>query len=295
MATLRERHPQVYIERNEDPRMRKRTVPMEVLSMGYSRTGTMTMQAALEILGIPTWHWVTMAENPPDLAMWSDAIEAKFNPTSGRKPFGRPEFDNLLGYWGACTDQPAVLFVEELVKAYPDAKVVLCERDVDRWFKSYNETVVNGSANPTIPLAALLDPGFLGQTARQTNLIAKYFFNVRHPKGTNSFFGKKPFFDEWRANAMSTYRAHNNRVKRVTPADRLLRIDLGGGWEPLCKFLGKPVPDVPFPRVNETLVVQEKIQAYIAESFTRTFKRTVKRVVPVVVLLCAVLVLRLWR
>ncbi|KAK0972039.1 hypothetical protein LTR54_017665 [Friedmanniomyces endolithicus] len=136
MATLRERHPQVYIERNEDPRVRKRTVPMEVLSMGYSRTGTMTMQAALEILGIPTWHWVTMAENPPDLAMWSDAIEAKFNPSSVKQPFGRPEFDNLLGYWGACTDQPAAFFVEELVKAYPDAKVVLCERNAYRWFKS---------------------------------------------------------------------------------------------------------------------------------------------------------------
>ncbi|KAK0937714.1 hypothetical protein LTR29_010715 [Friedmanniomyces endolithicus] len=295
MATLRERHPQVYIERNEDPRMRKRTVPMEVLSMGYSRTGTMTMQAALEILGIPTWHWVTMAENPPDLAMWSDAIEAKFNPSSGKRPFGRPEFDNLLGYWGACTDQPAVLFVEELVKAYPDAKVVLCERNAYRWFKSYNGTVIDGSANPTIPLAALLDPGFLGQTSRQTNLIARYYFNVKHPKGTNSFFGKKPFFAEWRINAVPTYLAHNEHVKRVTPADRLLLFDLADGWEPLCKFLGKPIPDAPFPRVNETLVVQEKIKAYIAESFARTFKRTAKRVVPVVVLLCAVLVFWLWR
>lgn len=23
------------------------------------------------------------------------------------------------------------------------------------------------------------------------------------------------------------------------------------GWEPLCKFLGKPVPDEPYPRINE--------------------------------------------
>ena len=25
------------------------------------------MKAAFETLGIPTWHWVTMSENPPDM------------------------------------------------------------------------------------------------------------------------------------------------------------------------------------------------------------------------------------
>ena len=35
------------------------------------------------------------------------------------------------------------------------------------------------------------------------------------------------------------------------PGD-LLEIDIsrGGGWEPLCAFLGEPVPDVAFPRSN---------------------------------------------
>ncbi|KAK5688665.1 hypothetical protein LTS10_000643 [Elasticomyces elasticus] len=42
MASAKERHPQIYVERNEDPRTRQRTMPMEVLSMGYSRTGTMS-------------------------------------------------------------------------------------------------------------------------------------------------------------------------------------------------------------------------------------------------------------
>jgi hypothetical protein len=27
-------------------------------------------------------------------------------------------------------------------------------------------------------------------------------------------------------------------------------MDLSDGWEPLCKFLNKPVPEKPFPRVN---------------------------------------------
>lgn len=43
MATARERYPDIYIERNENPRERRRTVPLEVLSLGYSRTGTMSV------------------------------------------------------------------------------------------------------------------------------------------------------------------------------------------------------------------------------------------------------------
>ena len=33
-------------------------------------------------------------------------------------------------------------------------------------------------------------------------------------------------------------------------ADRLLVFEVSQGWEPLCKFLGVPVPKGPFPRSN---------------------------------------------
>jgi Sulfotransferase domain len=36
------------------------------------------------------------------------------------------------------------------------------------------------------------------------------------------------------------------------PADRLLVWSFTDGWEPLCEFLEVPVPDPPFPRVNDT-------------------------------------------
>jgi len=34
------------------------------------------------------------------------------------------------------------------------------------------------------------------------------------------------------------------------PKDKLLVLNVRDGWEPLCKFLGKDVPDVPFPHKN---------------------------------------------
>jgi hypothetical protein len=45
--------------------------------------------------------------------------------------------------------------------------------------------------------------------------------------------------------------AHNAYIRSVVPKDRLLEMQLSDGWEPLCKFLGKPIPDEPFPRVND--------------------------------------------
>jgi hypothetical protein len=35
------------------------------------------------------------------------------------------------------------------------------------------------------------------------------------------------------------------------PAEKLLLMNVKEGWGPLCKFLGKPVPDGPFPHANE--------------------------------------------
>lgn len=39
-------------------------------------------------------------------------------------------------------------------------------------------------------------------------------------------------------------------IRGLVPKDRLLEWYLGDGWEPLCGFLGKPVPDTEFPHVN---------------------------------------------
>ena len=36
------------------------------------------------------------------------------------------------------------------------------------------------------------------------------------------------------------------------PPERLLVFDVTEGWEPLCAFLGVPVPDGAFPRTNST-------------------------------------------
>lgn len=112
------------------------------------------MRRALTQLGyVETYHGFAPAfETPRDSEMWLDAVNAKFKGKG--KPFGRHEWDQLLGhcqagplnhpvfvnrghltFTQAVTDCPAMGFGPELIEAYPEAKVILTLRDVDSWYK----------------------------------------------------------------------------------------------------------------------------------------------------------------
>jgi hypothetical protein len=49
-----------------------------------------------------------------------------------------------------------------------------------------------------------------------------------------------------------SYNRHIAYIKATVPADRLLGWNLKEGWEPLCKCLGKPIPDKRIPHDNKT-------------------------------------------
>ena len=60
---------------------------------------------------------------------------------------------------------------------------------------------------------------------------------------------------------IEAFKKHNAEVQRVIPAKRLLVYEASQGWGPLCKFLGVPIPETPFPRVNS----REEMTAFMAE------------------------------
>ncbi|RYP61837.1 hypothetical protein DL771_009987 [Monosporascus sp. 5C6A] len=85
---------------------------------------TPAMQRALMILGYnEVYHGFSVMANTRDADMWLEGILAKYDPAPSQKPFGRDEFDNLLGHCEAVCDMPANIFGEELIEAYPDAKL----------------------------------------------------------------------------------------------------------------------------------------------------------------------------
>merc|ERR1712060_55842 len=54
------------------------------------------------------------------------------------------------------------------------------------------------------------------------------------------------------ASCKEGYTNHNERVRQGVPPERLLVYNVKQGWGPLCKFLGVPVPNKPFPKKDVT-------------------------------------------
>ncbi len=82
------------------------------------------------------------------------------------------------------------------------------------------------------------------------------------------------------------YREHYAIVRRVTPKERLLEYKLSDGWGPLCAFLGKPIPEIPFPHVNEREYLDEKVRFTLIRGMKRLLWKIVLYSLP---LLCVVL------
>jgi hypothetical protein len=57
---------------------------------------------------------------------------------------------------------------------------------------------------------------------------------------------------------LELYDKHNNWVREAAKRNRnqIIEWQPEQGWEPLCKFLDKPVPDKPFPRLNDEKAIK---------------------------------------
>ena len=127
------------------------------------------------------------------------------------------------------TDAPCNLFAAELTAFYPEAKVVLVERNMESWFASWSAFCEN-AYSPLFPLLALMEPRFCGRITKVGTLITQIQAGFSTDK------------DQVRVRSKGAYRHHYRDVRDMIPKERLLDFDLKDGWEPLCAFLGKPVP-----------------------------------------------------
>ncbi|KAJ7154064.1 P-loop containing nucleoside triphosphate hydrolase protein [Mycena filopes] len=237
-----------------DRRGAERTVPMKVLVLGFCRTGTASMRTALEMLGYKdTHHMHAVLQNPPEVDMWNEAIDAKF--LGKGKPYGRAEWDQLLGHCQAVSDVPAILFSEELIAAYPDAKVILTTRDPAKWWKSYNGSLQGMWRSKRVRLAARIDPGHFGKVINFTARAVTFFLG--------SALGAEEV-------SKAQFVEHYANVRRLVPEPgRLLEYEVGEGWDRLCTFLGDPVPETEFPRTNDTNAHQQNLNLWTGMIFRR--------------------------
>ncbi|KAH8674996.1 P-loop containing nucleoside triphosphate hydrolase protein [Ilyonectria robusta] len=211
-----------------------RSVPMKVLILGVGRTGTASMRAAMKQLGyVDTYHMMNCSiENPPDALMWMDALTAKYDKKG--KPFTREDWDQLLGGSQAVCDWPAIAFAKELIEAYPEAKVVLTNRDVDSWHASTMKTVYWRVTDHELRWLSNFD-----WAAGMYYPMLKKFFDT--------------FFEgDFPNRGKDVFKRHYAEIRALVPKDNLLEYRVQDGWEPLCNFLGDAVPKgCSFPNVND--------------------------------------------
>ncbi|KAH8758917.1 hypothetical protein F5883DRAFT_501599 [Diaporthe sp. PMI_573] len=207
--------------------------PLEVIGAGFSRTGTMSMQLALEeLLRGPVMHGATHILFREDSfgKKWTQVYEAR---EAGEKARTLKLLRELVAGFAGVTDLPAIDFVPELLELYPDAKVVLVTRDRTRWWESFGK-VLNMAQLRFLSLLAAPMPGlrwFPGTVVHWHRGAARLTMILHLP--------------------LELIELHNARVKSAVPPDQLLVMSMKEGWEPLVRFLGKETPAKPFPRVND--------------------------------------------
>jgi hypothetical protein len=190
---------------------------LKVIGAGLPRTATWSQKLALERLGFgPCYHMSEALEHPDHWPLWVKAAGGE-----------AVNWEEIFRGWGSTTDAPACHFYRELAAFYPEAKVLLSVRDEEKWFASTQNTILSDAV-----------AGFHGARGSLQMVEAVGW-------GTDPRLHDR----DW---MIDRYRSHNAAVRRDIPAERLLVYDVSEGWGPLCRFLGVPVPDEPFPRVNST-------------------------------------------
>ncbi|XP_039264029.2 uncharacterized protein LOC120339869 [Styela clava] len=210
---------------------------MKVISAGYPKTGTKTMTVALKTLGFNVYDFM---ENTTILGRdWEKIFKDGWITEDFKRMYENVE---------AVSDAPPNFFWEEIHKAFPDAKIILTTRDEESWLKSLVAQLRAVESSWTLKLMSLLTP-----TGRLTFKILLDYYIGQEIYGLKDSMLWKPF----RRMVINEqilklkFRKHNSHVLQTAPPEKLLVYNYRQGWKPLCKFLGVPVPSVPFPHENK--------------------------------------------
>ena len=70
-----------------------------------------------------------------------------------------------------------------------------------------------------------------------------------------------------REHTLNFFEKRLKQVKAAVPQEKLLMHAAEDGWEPLCAFLEVGVPDIPYPRLNESAKIKRFIRVLKALNY----------------------------
>ena len=202
---------------------------LKVIGAGFGRNGTNSLRLALNDLGFgPCHHMFEVSdENPDQIAMWDAVADGRLR-----------DWDKVFDGFQSQVDWPGCRYWRELADHYPDAKIILSVRDPDAWVKSFLSTIAP----------------YMTKRGEHGDDHRNHKSEMAHKIIANQTFGGD-FTTP--THLKQVYLEHIATVQATIPATRLLTYDVRQGWEPLCAFLGVPMPDAPFPNTNSSTEFQE--------------------------------------
>lgn len=196
---------------------------LSVIGTGFGRTGTGSMKRALEILGLgPCHHLDDLLAQPAQPPFWRAAAAGQ-----------AVEWRQALAGFRSQMNWPGAFVWRELAEAFPQARLIHTVRHDEDWWQSFSHTLA--------PLVRTHRQRKLPEAAH-AGLEAFAALCDRSP-------GEGLLLD--RQAALTAYHQRTMDILDTVLPSRVLVFDVTqDGWKPLCKFLGVPVPDVPFPHLN---------------------------------------------
>lgn len=194
---------------------------LSIIGAGFGRTGTFSVSLALEHLGFgPCYHMDRVFASATELAKWQPIAEGS-----------EPDWDRVFDGFVSTVDWPGATYWKELAEAYPTAKILLTVRPAESWWNSFSKTI--------------------------RKLIQKReSYEDEHKRAVlqfaNTIIAEQTCGGDLddKSAVIAAYQQRIDEVIDSVPADRLLVFDVRDGWEPVCRFLGVPVPAIEFPSSN---------------------------------------------
>lgn len=140
----------------------------------------------------------------------------------------------LLEEFDALTDTPIPSFFRELDARFPDAKFILTLRDREGWLNSCKKQFTQKLAD------------------KQNEAHNRLFMDLYD----STVFDEEKFSSGYDRFVQSVHDHFKDRPGKLLT----MNVVAGDGWEKLCPFLGKPLPDLPFPKANVTRIRWMKME-----------------------------------
>jgi hypothetical protein len=204
---------------------------MKLIGAGLPRTATTSQKIALEMLGLgPCYHMINVLGDLSLVPSWRRALA------------GEVSWPDMFEGYQSTVDWPGAYYYRDLMEVFPEAKVLLSVREPEGWERSMRDTIWGLLHGDTISHDLSKARERIDPLWRQYNDLMKEMWDragLLAGHGSHYPVG-------------SAMLAYNQEVKQTVPADRLLVWAPADGWGPICEFMGLPVPEAPFPRVNDT-------------------------------------------